>query len=155
MAPARGHLEAGLAQTGYAEPVVPVLANITAEPYGVDVAATLSAQLTAPVRWRGTLAALDVEQVLEVGPGGVLMLRMSEESFTGVLDANLTGAYRVAKRASRSMLERWAPRVCSGVEGNDANAQIQVRKAMPLSAQPGEVAEAEGGDPVDQRREPV
>ena len=33
-----------------------------------------------------------------------LLMRMSEESFTGVLDANLTGAYRVAKRASRSML---------------------------------------------------
>jgi beta-ketoacyl ACP reductase len=37
-----------------------------------------------------------------------LLLRMSEESFTSVLDANLTGAYRVAKRASRSMLRaRW------------------------------------------------
>ena len=37
-----------------------------------------------------------------------LLLRMSEQSFTGVLDANLTGAYRVAKRASRSMLKnRW------------------------------------------------
>jgi NAD(P)-dependent dehydrogenase (short-subunit alcohol dehydrogenase family) len=37
-----------------------------------------------------------------------LLLRMSEESFTGVLDANLTGAFRVAKRASRSMLRaRW------------------------------------------------
>ena len=37
-----------------------------------------------------------------------LLLRMSEESFTGVLDANLTGAYRVAKRASRGMLRaRW------------------------------------------------
>ena len=33
-----------------------------------------------------------------------LLMRMSEASFTGVLDANLTGAYRVAKRASRSML---------------------------------------------------
>lgn len=37
-----------------------------------------------------------------------LLMRMSEESFTGVLDANLTAAYRVAKRASRSMLKhRW------------------------------------------------
>ena len=34
-----------------------------------------------------------------------LLLRMSEASFTAVLDANLTGAYRVAKRASRSMLK--------------------------------------------------
>jgi NAD(P)-dependent dehydrogenase (short-subunit alcohol dehydrogenase family) len=33
-----------------------------------------------------------------------LLLRMSEESFTSVLDTNLTAAFRVAKRASRSML---------------------------------------------------
>ena len=37
-----------------------------------------------------------------------LLLRMSEQSFARVLDANLTGAFRVAKRASRSMLKaRW------------------------------------------------
>ncbi len=37
-----------------------------------------------------------------------LLLRMSEESFTRVLDTNLTAAYRVAKRASRGMLKaRW------------------------------------------------
>ncbi len=33
-----------------------------------------------------------------------LLLRMSEEQFTRVLDANLTGAYRVAKRAAGKML---------------------------------------------------
>jgi 3-oxoacyl-[acyl-carrier protein] reductase len=33
-----------------------------------------------------------------------LLLRMSEEQFTRVLDANLTGAYRVAKRAAARML---------------------------------------------------
>jgi 3-oxoacyl-[acyl-carrier protein] reductase len=37
-----------------------------------------------------------------------LLLRMDEASFTKVLDANLTGAYRVTKRASRGMLKaRW------------------------------------------------
>ncbi len=37
-----------------------------------------------------------------------LVLRMSEAAFTSVLDANLTGAFRVAKRASRGMLKaRW------------------------------------------------
>lgn len=35
-----------------------------------------------------------------------LLLRMSEESFGSVLDANLTGAYRVAKRAAASMLKQ-------------------------------------------------
>ncbi|WP_197319001.1 beta-ketoacyl-ACP reductase [Saccharomonospora sp. NB11] len=33
-----------------------------------------------------------------------LLMRMSEDQFTRVVDANLTGAYRVAKRASRGML---------------------------------------------------
>ena len=33
-----------------------------------------------------------------------LLLRMSEESFSRVIDANLTGAYRVAKRAASGML---------------------------------------------------
>jgi NAD(P)-dependent dehydrogenase (short-subunit alcohol dehydrogenase family) len=37
-----------------------------------------------------------------------LMLRMSDEDFSTVVDTNLTGAYRMAKRASRSMLRaRW------------------------------------------------
>jgi 3-oxoacyl-[acyl-carrier protein] reductase len=34
-----------------------------------------------------------------------LLLRMSEESFTRVLDANLTGAFRVTKRATGPMLK--------------------------------------------------
>ncbi len=33
-----------------------------------------------------------------------LLLRMSEEDFASVIDTNLAGAFRVAKRASRSML---------------------------------------------------
>jgi NAD(P)-dependent dehydrogenase (short-subunit alcohol dehydrogenase family) len=35
-----------------------------------------------------------------------LLLRMSEESFTKVVDTNLTGAYRVAKRAASGMLKQ-------------------------------------------------
>ena len=34
-----------------------------------------------------------------------LLLRMSEDSFQRVVDANLTGAYRVAKRAAQGMLK--------------------------------------------------
>lgn len=34
-----------------------------------------------------------------------LLLRMSETDFTSVVDANLTGAFRVVKRASRAMLK--------------------------------------------------
>jgi 3-oxoacyl-[acyl-carrier protein] reductase len=37
-----------------------------------------------------------------------LLMRMSEDQFTRVIDANLSGAYRVAKRATRNMLRaRW------------------------------------------------
>ncbi|NIH80552.1 beta-ketoacyl-ACP reductase [Amycolatopsis viridis] len=37
-----------------------------------------------------------------------LLMRMTEDQFTRVVDANLTGAYRVAKRASRGMLRgKW------------------------------------------------
>ncbi|HEX3648223.1 MAG TPA: 3-oxoacyl-[acyl-carrier-protein] reductase [Pseudonocardiaceae bacterium] len=37
-----------------------------------------------------------------------LLMRMSDDQFTRVLDANLAGAYRVAKRATRGMLRaRW------------------------------------------------
>ncbi len=37
-----------------------------------------------------------------------LLLRMSEDAFTRVLDANLTGSYRVVKRAAAKMLRaRW------------------------------------------------
>ena len=40
-----------------------------------------------------------------------LLMRMSEDSFTKVVDANLTAAYRVAKRASRGMLRAKAGRM--------------------------------------------
>jgi len=46
-------------------------------------------------------------QVLVANAGitdDTLLLRMGEESFQRVLDANLTGAYRVAKRAAQGML---------------------------------------------------
>jgi 3-oxoacyl-[acyl-carrier protein] reductase len=40
-----------------------------------------------------------------------LLLRMSEDDFTGVINANLTGAFRVAKRASQGMLKMRRGRV--------------------------------------------
>ncbi len=40
-----------------------------------------------------------------------LLLRMSEDSFNRVIDANLTGAYRVAKRATSGMLRARAGRM--------------------------------------------
>jgi 3-oxoacyl-[acyl-carrier protein] reductase len=40
-----------------------------------------------------------------------LLLKMSEESFTSVIDTNLTAAYRVAKRATPSMLRARSGRI--------------------------------------------
>jgi len=40
-----------------------------------------------------------------------LLLRMTEDDFTSVLDANLTAAYRVAKRATQGMLRARTGRI--------------------------------------------
>src|SRR3954451_5766542 len=55
--------------------------------------------------------ALGPVEVLVANAGvtqDTLLLRMSEEQFTGVIDTNLTGSFRVAKRAASKMLRaRW------------------------------------------------
>src|SRR3979409_1690118 len=56
-----------------------------------------------------------------------LLLRMSEESFQRVLDANLTGAYRVAKRAAAGMLKQRRGRM------------IFVSSVVALMGAPGQV----------------
>jgi 3-oxoacyl-[acyl-carrier protein] reductase len=56
-----------------------------------------------------------------------LLLRMTEEQFTRVLDTNLTGAYRVAKRAARSMLRARGGRM------------VFISSVVALSGAPGQV----------------
>jgi 3-oxoacyl-[acyl-carrier protein] reductase len=63
-----------------------------------------------------------------------LLLRMSEESFSKVLDANLTGAYRVAKRATAKMLrKRWGRLLfvgsVVGLSGGPGQANYAASKA--------------------------
>ena len=67
--------------------------------------------VTDPAQVDAAFAAVEAEQgpveVLVSNAGiteDTLLLRMSEEQFTGVIDANLTAAYRVAKRAAPKML---------------------------------------------------
>jgi beta-ketoacyl ACP reductase len=63
-----------------------------------------------------------------------LLLRMREEQFTGVVDANLTGAYRVARRAVRDMMRaRWGRIVfissVVGLRGAPGQANYAASKA--------------------------
>lgn len=93
MAPARKTLDVAVACVPYARPEVPVLSAVDARPYRDDprsAAATLSRQLTAPVRWRQVLEALPaygVDTVVELGPGGVL---------TGLVKRTLPGMRAVS-----------------------------------------------------------
>ena len=71
-----------------------------------------------------------------------LLMRMKEEDFTDVLDANLTAAYRVAKRASAKMVRARSGRMIfvSSVVGllgsagqtNYAAQQVRARRPGPL-----------------------
>jgi 3-oxoacyl-[acyl-carrier protein] reductase len=61
----------------------------------VDAAFTAVEQLYGPVEVLVSNAGITRDG---------LVLRMSEDDFTAVVDANLTGAYRVAKRATQGML---------------------------------------------------
>lgn len=72
-------------------------------------------------------------QVLVANAGMVdntLLMRMGEEQFTRVLDANLTGAWRCAKRANRAMLRaRWGRIVFLGSVVGQMGAPGQVNYA--------------------------
>ncbi|MEV4319905.1 3-oxoacyl-[acyl-carrier-protein] reductase [Actinocrispum sp. NPDC049592] len=63
-----------------------------------------------------------------------LLLRMTEDQFTRVLDANLTGAFRVVKRASRGMLKQRFGRIVFissvvGLSGGAGQANYAASKA--------------------------
>ena len=64
----------------------------------------------------------------------MLIMRMSEESFTKVIDANLTGVFRVAKRASRNMIKKRFGRMIfmgsvAGLTGLPGQANYSASKA--------------------------
>ncbi len=82
-------------------------------------------------------AELGPVEVLVVAAGinaDTLVLMMKDEDFTRVLDANLTGAFRVAKRAAKRMLRaRWGRIIlissASGQIGTPGQANYAASKA--------------------------
>lgn len=89
-------------------PVTDLPGELLAVPCDVTDAESVDAAFTAVEERHGPVQVL-------VSNAGItddgLLMRMSEESFTKVIDANLTAAYRVAKRASRGMLKARAGRM--------------------------------------------
>ena len=72
----------------------------------------------------------------------MLLLRMSEDDFTSVIDANLTAAYRVAKRAAQGMLRARQGRIVFvssvvGLLGSAGQANYAASKAGHGRASPG------------------
>ena len=63
-----------------------------------------------------------------------LILRMTDDEFTSVIDANLTGSFRVAKRVSKGMMRgRWGRMIfissISGLSGQPGQANYSASKA--------------------------
>lgn len=66
---------AALADFSFASPIIPVYANLDAQPYGADIAGTLQKQMCNPVRWQTTIEnmiAAGFDTFIEVGAGKTL-----------------------------------------------------------------------------------
>ncbi len=79
---------------------------------GPDGALTVSADVTDAASVDAAFTAVEAElgpvEVLVANAGitrDTLVMRMTEEDFTDVVDTNLTGSFRVVKRASKGMLK--------------------------------------------------
>ncbi len=95
---AQGHQVAVTSRSGEVDGLFTVKCDVTSME-DVDAAFTEVEAAHGPVEVLVSNAGITDDQ---------LLLRMSEESFARVLDTNLTAAYRLSKRASRSMLRgKW------------------------------------------------
>jgi len=94
MLAAQGHRVAVTSRSGEVDGLLTVKCDVTA-PTEVEAAFETVEAAHGPVEVLVSNAGITDDQ---------LLLRMSEESFARVLETNLTASYRLAKRASRSML---------------------------------------------------
>jgi 3-oxoacyl-[acyl-carrier protein] reductase len=103
--------------------------------YGVKCDVTSAAEVEAA--FAAVEARFGPVEVLVSNAGitkDTLLLRMSEEDFASVLDANLTAAYRVAKRATQGMLRARRGRIIfmssvAGLSGQAGQANYAASKA--------------------------
>ncbi|MCK5547080.1 MAG: ACP S-malonyltransferase [Rhodospirillaceae bacterium] len=91
MSDAADVMAGALAEAHIKSPIVPVIANITAEPVSDpdDIRDLLVRQVTGTVRWREsvlTMKSLGINQLVEVGAGKVLsgLVRRIDKDITGV-----------------------------------------------------------------------
>jgi 3-oxoacyl-[acyl-carrier protein] reductase len=95
---AAGHRVAVTSRNGQVDELLTVKCDVTV-PAEVDAAFATVEEAQGPVEVLVSNAGITDDQ---------LLLRVSEESFARVLETNLTASYRLAKRASRSMLRgKW------------------------------------------------
>jgi 3-oxoacyl-[acyl-carrier protein] reductase len=93
---AQGHRVAVTARSGTGpEGTLTVIADVT-DGASIDAAFTEVENALGPVEVVVANAGITRD---------TLMMRMSEDDFTSVIDTNLTGAFRVVKRASKGMLK--------------------------------------------------
>ena len=121
---AAGHKVAVTSRSGEVDGFLTVKCDVTI-PEDVDAAFAAVEEAHGPVEVLVSNAGITDDQ---------LLLRMSEESFARVLDTNLTAAYRLAKRASRSMLRAKYGRMVFvssvvGLSGSAGQASYAASKA--------------------------
>lgn len=96
---AAANFAAYLEQFELKQPALPVWANCTAEPYGSDVAATLSRQINHPVRWKTILHRLEAQgfdTFIECGAGSVLR-RLAQKNLATCIAHSVEDMAGVAK----------------------------------------------------------
>ena len=106
------------------EDLFPVQCDVT-DSAAVDAAFTAVEEHQGPVEVLVANAGVTAD---------MLIMRMSEENFAKVIDANLTGVFRVAKRASRNMIKKRFGRMIfmgsvAGLTGLPGQANYSASKA--------------------------
>jgi NAD(P)-dependent dehydrogenase (short-subunit alcohol dehydrogenase family) len=121
---AQGHRVAVTSRGGEVEGLFTVKCDVTSADE-VEAAFTSVEEAHGPVEVLISNAGITDDQ---------LLLRMSEESFARVIDTNLTASFRLAKRASRSMLRgKWGRLLfvssVVGLSGSAGQASYAASKA--------------------------